>query len=227
MFPCSTFAHALPWDAGAVQGWLAQPARPSTAHLCHNAADFGLMHAGWQWAQVLGSLLAAALLQMDGVSHLHGWQWLFILEGGLTVLFGVGLWVGILQICHIRINASPVDHTLPVYHMTQSDTLKGLHTCVSAQAFLAETPAKAWFLRPAEREWLHARQERATQTALDNARHGTSSNPWGAPKLSACSLRAWSGIACVKVHIRLMSGVGRLGCALRLRLANRACGRRH
>ena len=64
--------------------------------------------------------------------------------------------------------------------------------CDLAQAFLAETPAKAWFLRPAEREWLHARQERATQTALDNARHGTSTSTWGeqAPLPLHCSLHA-------------------------------------
>ena len=28
--------------------------------------------------QVIGSLMAAALLQMDGIRGLHGWQWLFI-----------------------------------------------------------------------------------------------------------------------------------------------------
>ena len=41
--------------------------------------------------QVLGAPLAAALLAMDGLGDLHGWQWLFLLEGGVTVLFGFAL----------------------------------------------------------------------------------------------------------------------------------------
>lgn len=35
--------------------------------------------------------LNAGLLEMDGVGHLHGWQWLFLVEGLLTVLMGVYL----------------------------------------------------------------------------------------------------------------------------------------
>lgn len=42
-------------------------------------------------AQVLGAPLAAAILMMDGVGRLHGWQWLFLLEGAATVVFGVAL----------------------------------------------------------------------------------------------------------------------------------------
>ena len=35
--------------------------------------------------------LNAGLLQMEGVGRLHGWQWLFLVEGLLTVLMGVYL----------------------------------------------------------------------------------------------------------------------------------------
>ena len=28
---------------------------------------------------------------MEGVGHLHGWQWLFLVEGALTVLMGIYL----------------------------------------------------------------------------------------------------------------------------------------
>ena len=42
-------------------------------------------------AQVIGAPLAAAILTMDGLGGLRGWQWLFLLEGGATVLFGVAL----------------------------------------------------------------------------------------------------------------------------------------
>ncbi len=44
--------------------------------------------------QVLGAPLAAALLVMEGVGGMHGWQWLFILEGAATCLWGLVLTVG-------------------------------------------------------------------------------------------------------------------------------------
>ena len=34
---------------------------------------------------------SAGLLALDGVGHLHGWQWLFLVEGVLTVLMGIYL----------------------------------------------------------------------------------------------------------------------------------------
>ncbi|KAL4428103.1 hypothetical protein ABPG75_002192 [Micractinium tetrahymenae] len=42
-------------------------------------------------AQVLGAPLAAAILTMDGLAGLRGWQWLFLLEGAATVVFGAVL----------------------------------------------------------------------------------------------------------------------------------------
>ena len=38
--------------------------------------------------QVIGAPIAAALLLMDGVGGLHGWQWVFMLEGLATMLYG-------------------------------------------------------------------------------------------------------------------------------------------
>ena len=35
----------------------------------------------------LGGLLAAAIHNMDGVAGIHGWAWIFILEGLATILF--------------------------------------------------------------------------------------------------------------------------------------------
>ncbi|KAK9832829.1 hypothetical protein WJX81_005015 [Elliptochloris bilobata] len=37
------------------------------------------------YSAVVGALAAAALLQMDGVAGMPGWQWLFIIEGLLTI----------------------------------------------------------------------------------------------------------------------------------------------
>lgn len=39
--------------------------------------------------QVIGAPLAAALLHLDGIAGLRGWQWLFIAEGVPTILLGV------------------------------------------------------------------------------------------------------------------------------------------
>src|SRR5690349_9506629 len=37
----------------------------------------------------LGAPLSTAILQMDGLAGLKGWQWLFLIEGVPTVLFGL------------------------------------------------------------------------------------------------------------------------------------------
>lgn len=51
----------------------------------------------WFWTvlsvcNVLGSLLAAGILQMRGIAGWAGWQWLFLLEGLFTFLIGVSSW---------------------------------------------------------------------------------------------------------------------------------------
>jgi ACS family tartrate transporter-like MFS transporter len=40
---------------------------------------------------VIGTPLAGALMKMDGMAGLHGWQWLFLLEGIPPVLLGMGI----------------------------------------------------------------------------------------------------------------------------------------
>jgi MFS family permease len=44
---------------------------------------------------VVGGPIAACLLSMDGVAHLHGWQWLFLMEGVPAVALGVTLWLAL------------------------------------------------------------------------------------------------------------------------------------
>jgi ACS family tartrate transporter-like MFS transporter len=41
---------------------------------------------------IVGGPMAAALLALDGVAGLHGWQWLFVVEGIPAVLIGVCVW---------------------------------------------------------------------------------------------------------------------------------------
>ena len=53
--------------------------------------------------QIIGAPLAAGLLYMNGVAGLRGWQWLFIIEGCLTIIYGVILRVrlpGLVRLSH-------------------------------------------------------------------------------------------------------------------------------
>lgn len=63
---------------------------------------------------------------MDGIRRLRGWQWIYILEGSLTMAFAFIMFA-----------------TLP------------------------HSPAVAWFLRPHERAWLHARNRDANEAARE------------------------------------------------------------
>ncbi len=42
-------------------------------------------------ATVIGAPLSTAFLQLDGIAGLHGWQWMFLCEGGATALVGVSI----------------------------------------------------------------------------------------------------------------------------------------
>ncbi|NML31892.1 MFS transporter [Paraburkholderia antibiotica] len=43
-------------------------------------------------ALVIGNPIGGLLMQMDGIGGLHGWQWLFLIEGLPTILVGVLVW---------------------------------------------------------------------------------------------------------------------------------------
>lgn len=70
----------------------AEPGEPGTTGL---GAAYAKVASCTALAQVLGAPLAAAILSMDGLGGLRGWQWLFLLEGGATVAFGVALRLGL------------------------------------------------------------------------------------------------------------------------------------
>ncbi|KAI0482573.1 MFS general substrate transporter [Xylariaceae sp. FL0804] len=59
----------------------------------YKRSEFGFRAALFFSAAALagsfGGLLAAAIEKMDGIGGLYGWQWIFILEGLLTVVFAV------------------------------------------------------------------------------------------------------------------------------------------
>ncbi|MEQ4716577.1 MFS transporter [Nonomuraea sp. B19D2] len=53
----------------------------------------GLFYFGAPLAFIFGGPLSGALLELDGLSGMHGWQWMFAVEGLLAVVVGVwALW---------------------------------------------------------------------------------------------------------------------------------------
>ncbi|MDR5765849.1 MULTISPECIES: MFS transporter [unclassified Caballeronia] len=60
---------------------------------------YALYQLGIPISLALGSMLTAAILLMDGFLGVAGWQWVFILEGGLAVVVGV--------ICYIVMASHP------------------------------------------------------------------------------------------------------------------------
>jgi len=42
---------------------------------------------------IIGNPLAGLLMKMDGIGGMHGWQWLFLIEGIIPIVLGVVTWV--------------------------------------------------------------------------------------------------------------------------------------
>ncbi|UIN23711.1 MFS transporter [Herbaspirillum frisingense] len=55
----------------------------------HRAGVTAFFMAAAPLSTAIGSPISAALLEMDGVMNLHGWQWMFILEAIPALLLGV------------------------------------------------------------------------------------------------------------------------------------------
>ncbi len=75
------------------------------AGFCGNIALFNLLVSGVFRARAnalfmiampattaLGSIVSGYILSLDGIFNLHGWQWLFLLEGFPSVLLGIMVW---------------------------------------------------------------------------------------------------------------------------------------
>jgi len=58
----------------------------------HRAAAIGFLYLAVTIALTVGGPFGGALMELDGVGGLHGWQWMFMIQGLLTVLVGIVTW---------------------------------------------------------------------------------------------------------------------------------------
>ncbi|MET1073012.1 MAG: MFS transporter, partial [Umezawaea sp.] len=58
----------------------------------HRVTVVGLIYTAPCVAIVIGSPMGGALMELQGVGGLRGWQWMFLVEGLVTVLVGVLVW---------------------------------------------------------------------------------------------------------------------------------------
>ncbi|PFG39050.1 sugar phosphate permease [Georgenia soli] len=58
----------------------------------HRARAIGIFLLGVSLANVIGAPLGGLLLGLDGMGGLHGWQWMFIIEGLPAVLLAFVVW---------------------------------------------------------------------------------------------------------------------------------------
>ncbi|MFD9735323.1 MFS transporter [Umezawaea sp. NPDC059074] len=58
----------------------------------HRVTVVGLIYTAPCIAIVIGSPMGGALMELQGVGGLRGWQWMFLVEGLVTILVGVLVW---------------------------------------------------------------------------------------------------------------------------------------
>ncbi|OAA64577.1 Major facilitator superfamily domain, general substrate transporter [Niveomyces insectorum RCEF 264] len=75
------------------------------------------LYIAQQVGNAFGGLLAAAILQMDGLRGIAGWRWLFILEGSVTVFVGMICAFFMPEYPHNSRMLSPVERDLAVWRI--------------------------------------------------------------------------------------------------------------
>ncbi|MEU3345093.1 MFS transporter [Streptomyces sp. NPDC006700] len=58
----------------------------------HRATVVGFVYLAPTVALIVGNPMGGALMELDSVLGLHGWQWMFLIEGLVTMLVGVLVW---------------------------------------------------------------------------------------------------------------------------------------
>jgi hypothetical protein len=157
--------------------------------------------------QVLGGPIAAGLLLMDGLANIRGWQWIFIVEGTVTVVVGMLLkagpgitWLHLSLLLHapqmrqsqllgscVRTRHELAPRSAQVHASTSEHgrRLMRLRAWAGRQAALPASPARAWCLTSRERAWAAQRMRAAGAAAATAA--PASASVWRAlPPSSVC-----------------------------------------
>lgn len=58
----------------------------------HRVTMVGLIYTAPCVGALVGSPVSGALMELDGAGGLHGWQWMFLIEGLVTILIGGLVW---------------------------------------------------------------------------------------------------------------------------------------
>ena len=61
----------------------------------HRVTMVGLIYTAPCVAIFIGSPMGGALMELNGAGGLHGWQWMFLIEGLATILVGFVVWFGL------------------------------------------------------------------------------------------------------------------------------------
>ena len=69
----------------------------------HRANNMALFMLAIPLSSFIGAPVSGVILSMDGIAGLHGWQWLYVMEGGPAVLLGV--------LCLLLLTDHPADAT--------------------------------------------------------------------------------------------------------------------
>ncbi|KAF4243933.1 hypothetical protein CNMCM6805_010444 [Aspergillus fumigatiaffinis] len=75
------------------------------------------LYIAQQVGNAFGGLLAAAILQLNGIHHIAGWQWLFIIEGSVTIGVGVICSIIMPEFPHNSRILSPLERDLAVWRI--------------------------------------------------------------------------------------------------------------
>ena len=63
----------------------------------HRVTIVGLIYVAPALGTAIGSPIGGALMQLQGFGGLYGWQWMFLVEGVVTMLIGVLVWFALPQ----------------------------------------------------------------------------------------------------------------------------------
>jgi MFS family permease len=64
----------------------------------HRATVVGFIYLAPTVALIVGNPMGGALMEFDGALGLHGWQWMFLIEGIVTMLVGILVWFSLPEV---------------------------------------------------------------------------------------------------------------------------------